>query len=226
MVAVFLIGIPVFHGNSRCETTAKNSNGGYALPAPDESGAAFFEKILSDRRSIRQFKNQFLSKEQVAQILWAAQGITSPEGFRTAPSAGALFPLEVYLVAGGVEGIRAGIYRYLPASHEIKLVKSGDFRKDLYAAALNQSAIITAPASILITGVMARTAAKYGRRGIQYVWMEAGHAGQNILLQAVSLGLGAVPIGAFDDNTLRQLLGIGQDELPVYIIPIGYPSSE
>ena len=194
-----------------------------SLPLPDTKGVVSLETIMINRRSIRHFKNKPLSLKQVSQLLWSAQGITDTRGFRTAPSAGGLYPLEIYLFAGDVDGLSDGIYRYIPESHKIRIIKKGDLRDELCNAALKQSSIRQAPASIMISGVLKRTTVKYGKRGPQYVCIEVGHAGQNVLLQAVSLGLGAVPIGAFHDQEIEKLMGFDQGEVPIYIIPIGIP---
>jgi SagB-type dehydrogenase family enzyme len=157
-------------------------------------------------------------------LLWAAQGITDPaRGFRTAPSAGALYPLEVYLVAGNVEGLTSGVYKYEPAAHGLRSVISGDQQTELYHAALGQSAVNDAPAIMVLSAVYERTTGKYGERGIRYVHMEAGHAAQNVLLEAVALGLGGVGMGAFDDDAVRTVTGMSPAEQPLYIITLGKP---
>ncbi|MBS3758505.1 MAG: SagB/ThcOx family dehydrogenase [Desulfobacterales bacterium] len=195
------------------------------LPAPRTDGASALEKALNERRSVRHYTDRPLTLAHIGQLLWAAQGITNSRGFRTAPSAGALYPLEIYLVAGKAEKINPGIYHYRPAGHQLEQVKAGDHRKAVCDAALSQSAVRNAPVSIIITGVLERTTAKYGKRGIQYVFMEAGHAAQNVLLQAVSLNLGAVPIGAFQNEALGRILGPSESERPLYILCIGHPAA-
>jgi SagB-type dehydrogenase family enzyme len=155
--------------------------------------------------------------------LWAAQGITSREGYRTAPSAGALYPLELHLVAGQVEGLPAGSYRYDPARHLLKNEKSGDMRQAVAAIALQQEWMAEAPAMVVISAVDARTRIKYGNRGARYVLMEVGHAAQNLLLQAVALKLAGATVGAFQDKQLHQLLGLGDEEQPLIILPVGHP---
>jgi SagB-type dehydrogenase family enzyme len=179
---------------------------------------------LLGRRSVRSYRDEPLSLAQIGQLLWAAQGITDPaRGYRTAPSAGALYPLEVYLVAGIVDGLPAGVYRYDSGAHSLTPVKNGDQRIALYEAALRQSAVRDAPAVLVIGGVYERTTGKYGERGLRYVYLEAGHAAQNVLLQAVALGLGAVVIGAFDDDGVRQAAGMSAAEQPLYVVPVGKP---
>lgn len=191
------------------------------LPPPRQTGRVPLEECLSKRRSIREYKDSPLSTSDIAQLLWAAQGVTSEDRRRTAPSAGALYPLETYLVACNVEGLAAGVYKYRPEEHRLSLVAAGGRGRDVARAALNQDFIQHAGAVILVAAVNRRTTAKYGQRGIRYVHMEAGHAAQNVCLQATALGLGCVPVGAFDDSRLRQVLQLGADEEPLYLLPIG-----
>lgn len=195
-----------------------------SLPAPDTESETSLEHCLENRRSRRRYSEKGLGLEQAAQLLWAAQGITSPRGLRTAPSAGALYPLEIYLVASGVENLAPGLYHYRPAEHELACRKAGNLSEALCRAGLSQSAIREAPAAIVITGVVERTTAKYGRRGVSYVYMEAGHAAQNALLQAVSLDLAGVPIGAFQNGELSRLMELAEGEEPLYILCIGHPA--
>jgi SagB-type dehydrogenase family enzyme len=158
-----------------------------------------------------------LALEQISQLLWAASGKNLYR--RTAPSAGATYPLEIYLVVGEVEGLEPGIYHYSSSRHSLESVKEQDIRNRLAAAALGQGMITRAPSSIVIAADYVRTSSRYGPRGIRYVHMEAGHVGQNISLQANALSLGTVMIGAFDDPQVREILGV--EEEPLYIIPVG-----
>ena len=191
-----------------------------ALPSPARSGHMSLEAALARRRSVREFSNRPLSDQDLSQLLWAAQGITHPEGLRTAPSAGALYPLELYVAYA------AGLYRYDPQRHELQRRSERDLRPALYRAALEQESVREAPAVFLITAIYGRTARKYGdTRSPRYVHMEAGHAAQNLLLQAVALGLGAVPIGAFHDAQVQKVLGLAAEEYPLYLIPAGYARS-
>jgi SagB-type dehydrogenase family enzyme len=144
--------------------------------------------------------------------------VTDAAGHRTAPSAGATYPLEVYAVTA------ERVSRYLPGEHALSPVGAGDVRPELAAAAIGQETVATAPLVMVITGVVSRTAARYGTRAERYVWMEAGHAAQNVLLQAVALGLGAVPVGAFDDDRVRAVVGAPADEKPLYLVPVGHPA--
>jgi SagB-type dehydrogenase family enzyme len=187
-----------------------------ALPPPRTVGKLSFEEVLQQRRSIRQFSDQPLSEQEISQLLWAAQGVTNPQGYRTAPSAGALYPLELYAVT------QTGIYHYDPPAHTLTVVREGDVRQALYEAALNQEAVLKAPLVVVITAVYERTESKYGdERGPRYVQLEAGHAAQNLLLQAVALGLGAVPIGAFRDEQVQAALNLPSEHMPLYLIPVG-----
>ena len=191
------------------------------LPRPHYDSRSSVESALLERRSIRTFSDEPVTLAEISQLLWAAQGVTHRRSFRTAPSAGALYPLEIYIVAGQVTGLAAGIYRYKPNLHELSKIVEGEKRADLCRAALNQSAVKKAPVVILICAVYRRTTVKYGQRGIRYVHMEVGHSAQNICLQAVSLGLGTVPIGAFRDDQVKKILHCQADEEPLYLMPVG-----
>lgn len=191
------------------------------LPEPVVSGTTSVEEALQKRRSVRSYASGPLTLAEVSQLLWAAQGITRGEGLRTAPSAGALYPLEVYLVAGDVTDLPAGVYKYIPQRHELERVIAGDRRNDLCTAALNQSSVRNAPAVVVFSAVYERTSWKYGARTERYVHMEVGHASQNVFLQAVPLRLGTVVIGAFDDKYVKRVLRMPAHEEPLYIMPIG-----
>ncbi len=192
------------------------------LSEPNIDSNVSVEQALSLRRSIRDYKREPLALAEVSQLVWAAQGITNPErGFRTAPSAGALYPLELYVVAGNVSNLVPGVYKYNPLEHRLERVAAGDKRNELCAAALSQSAVKEGAMAIVFSGVYERTTKKYGERGIRYVHMEAGHAAQNVYLQAVSLHLGTAVIGAFEDQKVKELLDMPDNEHPLYIMPIG-----
>lgn len=193
------------------------------LPKPQTQGKMSVEEALQQRRSVREYKDQPLTVEEIAQLLWAAGGFSRPGGYRTAPSAGALYPLEYAVVAGNVTGLPAAVYKYRPALHDLVKIKDGDLRRPLWAAALEQPAVRHAPAVIVISAVYRRTTGKYGERGIRYVHMEVGHASQNLALQAVALDLGTVVIGAFEDDRVHRLLGLPDDEKPLYLMPVGKP---
>jgi len=185
------------------------------LPAPDFTDASI-EKCMEKRRSVRGYKDKELSLQQISNILWAAQGITEEKrGLRAVPSAGATYPLEVFIAK------KDGLYRYLPGSHALRQELNKDIRKDIAKAALGQGFISDAGMVVFITAVFERTAMRYGDRAARYVHIEAGHCAQNIHLEAVALGLGSVPVGAFNDEKLSELLKL-KDEEPLYIIPVGH----
>lgn len=191
------------------------------LPKPRYSSNMSVEEALLNRRSKREYLQEALTLEEISQLLWSAQGVTGKGFLRTAPSAGGTYPLEVYLVAGNVSGIEAGIYHYIPEHHRITKIGSGDYRKELEAAAGGQRWVGEAAADIVIIAVYDRTTSVYGERGIRYVHLEAGHAAQNIYLQATALGLGTVAVGAFDDNMVSNILNTTEKETPLYIMPLG-----
>jgi SagB-type dehydrogenase family enzyme len=183
--------------------------------------AATLEELLRQRRSVREYSEEPLTKEEVMKLLWAGQGITKPPRYRTAPSAGALYPLELYVVVGNVTGLEPGVYKYDPVQNNVRLVKGGDVRQALAIAALAQSWVGEGAIDIVIAAVYDRTKVKYGERGERYVHMEVGHAAQNICLQATALGLGLVTVGAFDDSSVAKVVGLAGDETPLYVIPVG-----
>ncbi|MFC1919292.1 SagB/ThcOx family dehydrogenase [Chloroflexota bacterium] len=194
------------------------------LPEPRLVGEVSLEETLITRRSIREYTDEPLTLEEVSQLLWAAQGITSEWGGRTAPSAGGLFPLEVYLIAGNTNDLSSGTYRYQAQSHELMMYREGDFRDDISRAALDQEWVREGAINIIISAVYARTEQKYGDRSSRYVPMEAGHAAQNLYLQATAMGLGMVTVGAFHDDQVREILGMPESETPLYVIPVGRKS--
>ncbi|MEW6214864.1 MAG: SagB/ThcOx family dehydrogenase [Nitrospirota bacterium] len=191
------------------------------LPEPKYDSKLSIEKALLKRRSVRDYKDEPLTLAEVSQLLWSAQGITDPRGFRAAPSAGALYPLEVYVVVGNVSSLSDGIYKYKPYGHELVSIMKGDKRAELSAAALGQTCVKGGAAVIVISAVYERTTKKYGERGIRYVHIEAGHAAQNVYLQAVSLNLGMVVVGAFADNEVKRILNMAPTEQPLCIMPVG-----
>jgi SagB-type dehydrogenase family enzyme len=191
------------------------------LPEPKIKGGYSLEECLQGRRSIRAYQSAPLSLDEISQLLWAAQGITAGERYRTVPSAGATYPLEVYLIAGHVTGLRAGVYYYRSNEHSLELKIQGDWRETLSDGSLGQSSVAEAPASILITGVASRVTGKYEERGRNYMYMEAGHAGQNIYLQAYALGCGTVAVGAFDNDKIKESLKLPADQEPLYVYPVG-----
>jgi SagB-type dehydrogenase family enzyme len=188
------------------------------LPAPRTTGALSLEETLARRRSIRAYTAQPLALAEIAQLFWAAQGTTRSWGGRTAPSAGALYPLELYAATA------EGVYHYLTADHRAELKTDEDRREALWAAGLQQEALQQAAATFVFTAIYERTAGRYGERAERYVKLEAGHAAENLLLQAVALGLGAVVIGAFYDDDVAAALAVEAEEEPLYLIPVGHPA--
>ncbi len=176
---------------------------------------------MVQRRSVRDYTGEPVTLQELSQLLWAAQGITDYRGFRTAPSAGALYPLEIYVVAGNVQDLVPGVYRYKPHEHELVQLMEGDKRDELAGAALGQSFVKEGALVIVFTAIYERTTVKYGERGIRYVHMEAGHAAQNLCLQVTAMQLGVVTVGAFHDEQVVKLLNLPDNEHPLYIIPVG-----
>jgi SagB-type dehydrogenase family enzyme len=194
---------------------------GVELPEPRYDSEVSVEEALVTRRSVRNYTGEPLTLRDVSQLFWAAQGITDPMGLRTAPSAGALYPLEVYVVVGDVEGLERGVYKYRPAEHGLMKVLEGDRREELAKAALGQACVGEGAIDMVIAAVYERTTAKYGERGVRYVHMEAGHAAQNICLQATALRLGTVTVGAFHDEQVKSVLDLPTGEEALYIMPVG-----
>ena len=222
---VALLGVPLGSQESRS----------VRLPDPRHKGRVSVEEALRQRRSVRSYSDVQISLNDLSQILWAAQGVTerierAPSswrgskwygGLRTAPSAGALYPLEVYALVGNVTGLQAGTYKYQPEDHALNRVAAVDQRPALLEAALRQESIKEGAAVLVVTGVVARTAVKYGERAQRYVYMEAGSVAQNIYIQSESLGLGTVLIGAFRDAAVKEALNLPGEEDPLIIMPIG-----
>ena len=241
-VFLLIFFIAIFACNSKISESKENKAIGnkltkieepqltYILPSPKTDGNISVEKALTTRRSHRRFQNKAITAEQLSQILWAAYGVTEPRpnqpnlrgGLRTAPSAGATYPLEIYAVIGNVKGIEPGVYRYISQEHKIVRTIDKDVRAELSEAALGQRMIREAPASIFYSAIFARTTGRYGDRGHKYVHMEIGHSAQNIHLQAEALRLGTCAVGAFTDSKVRQVLKLPTNEEPLYMMPIGY----
>ncbi len=187
------------------------------LPKPNHQGSISLEQAIGDRESIRSYKKQALSLEQIGQLLWAGQGLRGALGQRTVPSAGALYPLEIYLV------IEEGVYHYIPKDHRMEPHVEGDMRSSLSNAALGQECISQAPITFVLTAVFSRLETKYGEeRSPQYIYLEAGHAAQNILLQATALELDGVPVGAFYEEQVSKILQLQREHYPLYLIPLGF----
>lgn len=222
LLAWLLAGISI---NTIAETRTELGTKTIRLPKPATEGTVSLEKAIAARRSVRDYADKPLTTAQVSQLLWAGQGITEPRrGLRAAPSAGACYPMSLYLVAGRVEGLEPGIYLYSPSGHLLQKKSSGDCRPGLSKAALGQVCVGQAPAALALAADYGRIKPRYGDRSVRYTDMEAGHIGQNISLQAVAMGLGSVMVGAFDDSAVKQVLGLPQEESPLYIIPVGRPA--
>ena len=215
VLGVIVGGIGMFQHDGRAEDIT--------LPTPSYSSSISIETALQQRRSLREYLDIPVTLTEVSQLLWAAQGITGEHGYRTAPSAGALYPLEVYLVAGRVTGLPVGVYKYRPHAHKLVSIAGGDLRSELASDAFGQSPVKDGAIVLVLAAVYERTTAKYGGRGVQYVHMEVGHVAQNVYLQAVSLELGTVFIGAFDNDRVKNLLKMPDAERPLGIMPVGKP---
>jgi SagB-type dehydrogenase family enzyme len=196
------------------------------LPAPSAGGDRSLEQLLEQRRSVRDFIAAPLSLREAGQLLWAAQGISDPHGLRTAPSAGALYPLELYLVAGAVDDLSPGLYHYEPEGHRLVQTAGGDRRGPLAKAALGQSWLADAAAVVAFAGILERTSRKYGARAERYVHIEVGHAAENLFLQAQALGLGTVVVGAFDDDAVAEVLQLPAATRPYLLMPVGHPGGD
>ena len=198
-----------------------------SLHAPSQRGGLSVEEAIARRRSKRAYLRRPLAVAHLSQLLWAAQGITNQAGgLRSAPSAGGLYPLELYVFVGegGVSGLAAGIYRYGAGRHELRKVRDGDLLGQLEAAALDKGAIGMSAVCIVMTAVLDRTTLKYGRRGVQYVHQESGAAAENLCLQATALGLGTVIVGSFEEGSVSRIIGLGTGETPLCLLPVGVPA--
>lgn len=220
LLGVFVMNVPAYPASSSVTTRSGDT---LSLPAPRQDSGFSIEHALHERRSVREFVRTVLTQEEISQLLWAAQGITSRDGLRTAPSAGALYPLQLYLVAGMVRDLDPGVYKYAPSGHKLAKIIAGDQRHKLASAAHGQDCVAGAAAVLVFTAVERRTTRKYGSRGVRYVHIEIGHASQNVFLQATALGLGTVVVGAFEDDAVGELLQLPEGEAPLYLMPLGRP---
>jgi SagB-type dehydrogenase family enzyme len=191
------------------------------LPPPKTRSRFSLERALFVRRSIREYTREPLTLPELSQLLWSCQGITSAEGFRTTPSAGAVFPLEIYAVVSRVEGLPAGVYHYLPGQkkHSIECIKRGSLGKQLFELSTQQDFIHRVAVNLVIATVTSRMEKQYGEAALRFVLMEMGHAAQNVHLQAEALGLGSVAVGYLQEAKVRELLGIQAE--PLYMVSIG-----
>jgi len=194
------------------------------LPAPYTTGGMALAAALQARRTVRQFASRSLEPAQISQLLWEADGVSDPRGLRTSPSAGATYPLDLYLVVGerGVAELPAGVYHYLVAEHALALLTPGEDRAAVARACLHQTWMTEAPVMVVITGEYRRCTARYGQRGVRYTHMEAGNVSQNLFLAAEALGLGAGIVGAFEDKPLAQVLKLPPAHEPLLVMPVGY----
>lgn len=194
------------------------------LPKPEYQGITL-EEAIKKRRSVRNYSGKPVTMSQLSQLVFSAQGTTGKmygQPLRTTPSAGALYPFEIYVIANNVDTLDQGIYHYGVLNHTLELVESGDFRKEITSAGLKQEMLGDSDVVFVLSAIFDRTRHKYGERGFRYVYIEAGHISQNIYLQAVSLGLGSVSVGAFLDNEVNQLIGVdGQKEAVIYLHAVG-----
>ncbi|MEA1896002.1 MAG: SagB/ThcOx family dehydrogenase [Euryarchaeota archaeon] len=218
LIPVLITGACIEEGETEQNTRQEDE---IMLPEPRTTGEISIEEAMRNRRSVRQYTEEGITLNDLSQLLWAAQGISSEEGFRTAPSAGALYPLEVYVVAGKVDGLSDGVYRYRTEGHTLQRICDGDLRENLSECALNQTQVTDAAADIVFAAAFNRTTAKYGERGARYVYIEAGHAAQNVYLQAEAFGLGVCAVGAFYEQEVSELLALSRDETPIYILTVG-----
>ncbi|MEJ2363821.1 MAG: SagB/ThcOx family dehydrogenase [Deltaproteobacteria bacterium] len=195
------------------------------LSQPDFSQAADLWQCLARRRSERDTTHEPLSGEELAKILWAAQGVTARAGIyllRTAPSAGALYPFETYLCVNMVEGLSQGIYHFNVAEFGLARLKEGDFNRIITAAALGQPVVRKAAVVIIWTAMMLRCMEKYRERAVRYIPMDLGHVCQNVQLAATALGFGSCPIGAFYDDEMNELIDVdGEEETVLYMVTVG-----
>ena len=191
------------------------------LPEPKKNGSVSIEKALANRRSVRSYSSEPVSLNELSQLLWAAQGITNKSGFRTAPSAGALYPLKLYIIAKNVKSLKKGTYKYIPSGHKLIKVKPNTNIEKVFKGALSQWSIKDASLNIIFGADFSVTEEKYKNRARQYVYQEAGHAAQNVYLQAESLEIGTVVIGAFYKNEIKSAVGMEDNETPICIMPVG-----
>lgn len=198
-----------------------DAEGNVALPEPViDTGMNLMEAIES-RRSVRNYSSSGISLLQLSVILHSAQGITSSRGYRATPSAGATYPMTLYVMAENVNGLESGVYRYLPEDHVLEPVLSGYYLNELQEASLGQPCVGDCAAAVVIASDYSITTAVYGDRGVRYVDMEAGHISQNVYLACTAMDMGTVAVGAFTDQEISQLLQLDDDLVPLYIMPLG-----
>ena len=216
LLTASLLGLPMRSAHPQAGQTIR-------LPTPEHRGTMSVEEALRTRRSNRSLRDEALSLAQLGQLLWAAQGVTDAEGHRTAPSAGARYPIELYVVAASVTDLPPGVYRYRPQDHTLLPHLEGDRRTRLVQAAVQQEWIAQAPVVLAITAVDERTRARYRDRTDRYVAIEVGLVGENVYLQATALGLGTTMVGAFQDDSVHAVLQLDRAERPLALMPVGRP---
>ena len=227
-IIVFIIPIVVFSGvliflnfQKSNKEIMDNQSESIQLPKPSYQGNLFVEEAINQRRSIREYQDKSLTLTEVSQLLWAAQGL-NVKGGRVAPSAGALYPMEIYLVVKDVENLSPAVYHYLNKSHSLELYSESQIDSELAEASYSQSWVEKAPVKIIISGIFERTTSKYGERGIQFVYQESGHIAQNVYLQAESLDLGTVVVGGFNQGKIDKLFNFNEWQQVLYIMPVGW----
>lgn len=227
LIAIICAGMVIFltvlraNENNAPLSSEESETSTVTLPEPRRDSDISVEEALLNRRSVRKFAKEPLTRAEVSQLLWAAQGITNERGYRTAPSAGALYPLELYVAVGNVEGITTGVYKYRPDGHELIRIGNRDVREQLSDVAVGQSWVGEGAIVIVFGAVYERTTQKYDDRGIKYVHIEVGHAAQNVYLQAGALDLGTVIVGAFYDDEIKKSMNMENAEIPLCIMPVG-----
>jgi SagB-type dehydrogenase family enzyme len=209
---IIIIGTPMI----------KAQDGRIKLPSPDIQDSLTVSQAIEKRRTIRSFTDEKVTLAQISQLLWAAQGITSPQGLRAAPSAGALYPLELYINVKKSDSLREGIYKFNPISQSLFRVIDKDLSKEIAEASLHQKWMAEAPVMFVFTAIYERTTGKYGDRGVRYAMIEAGSSSENLFLQAQSIGLDCGIVGAFHDSEIKQLLDLEKRSNPLLIMPVGY----
>ena len=223
---------------TRMQSPAPIANAAVNLPSPQLDGRSSVENVLANRRSIRDFRNEPMSLATLSQLLWAAQGVTRIEdappgwswgpwagGKRTAPSAGAMYPIELYAVAGNIDGLQPGIYKYKPSTHELLTICAGDKRNQMSTRGPGQKWLEGAPCIFVVAGIYARLEPRFADRSARYLHFEVGHVVENICLQAVALGLGSTVVGSFKDDLLKEAVGMPADESPFAVVPVGKPKA-
>jgi SagB-type dehydrogenase family enzyme len=228
IVFISVLSLYYFSGQKKSVYTNRNIISITSLPSPVLTGNISVEEAIQNRRSVRTFSNESITIGNLSQILWAAQGITDNQSsLRAAPSAGQVYPLEIYIIIGnnGVSGLENGVYHYVPSNNTLEKLLNGDLKSDLSGIANGQPWVKQAPIDILITGNYLKMVDKYGDKDLstRFVDLEAGHVGENIYLESESLGLVTVSLGSFNEKQLVQLLNIPNNETPLYIFPVGHP---